>query len=395
MKTRIASWMSRQWWTGSMGADFAEPLRVPRRVLMTCDTVGGVWRYSIDLARELCARGCAVTLAAMGPPPDHAQQAEAESIAGLALHWRACKLIWMDDPWRDLRAAGEWLLRLADAVRPEVVHANDFGHVALAWPAPVVCVAHSCVASWWRAVRGEPAPASWDRYRAHVREALRASAAVVAPSRAMAEALQTEYGRLARVRVIPNGRRAGEPRACEKRCLILAAGRLWDEAKNLRELAAIAPAVPWPVCIAGPDRAPGGSRVAFVNVRSLGLLRASAMRRWFARAAIYALPARYEPFGLSVLEAAQAGCALVLGDIPSLRENWDGAALFAEPGDDEALRDALCRLIEDDAARARLGARARRRAMFMTAQRMADEYLGVYEPLFASGGAAANLGACA
>jgi hypothetical protein len=55
----------------------------------------------------------------------------------------------------------------------------------------------------------------------------------------------------------------------------------------------------------------------------------------------------------------------------------------------------LCRLIEDDAARARLGARARRRAMFMTATRMADEYLGVYEPLIARGAAAAHLGACA
>lgn len=78
-------------------------------------------------------------------------------------------------------------------------------------------------------------------------------------------------------------------------------------------------------------------------------------------------------------EAAQAGCALVLGDIPSLRENRDGAALFAAPDDDDALRDAL-RLIEDDALRARFGARARRRAMFMTAARMADQYLGVYEP---------------
>lgn len=105
--------------------------------------------------------------------------------------------------------------------------------------------------------------------------------------------------------------------------------------------------------------------------------------------------ARYEPFGLSVLEAAQAGCALVLGDIPSLRENWDGAALFAAPDDDDALRDALRRLIEDDALRARFGARARRRAMFMTAARMADEYLGVCEEPLVSRGAAAHLGACA
>ena len=46
--------------------------------------------------------------------------------------------------------------------------------------------------------------------------------------------------------------------------------------------------------------------------------------------------ARYEPFGLAVLEAAQAGCALVLSDIPTFRELWNGAAQFVPPGDDAA-----------------------------------------------------------
>ena len=47
-----------------------------------------------------------------------------------------------------------------------------------------------------------------------------------------------------------------------------------------------------------------------------------------ARCPIFVSAARYEPFGLAVLEAAQAGCALVLSDIPTFRELWDGAALF-------------------------------------------------------------------
>ncbi|MEB3829625.1 glycosyltransferase [Phormidium sp. CCY1219] len=55
------------------------------------------------------------------------------------------------------------------------------------------------------------------------------------------------------------------------------------------------------------------------------------LSHWYARAAIYAFPARYEPFGLSVLEAALSGCALVLGDIPRLREMWGDAAVFANP----------------------------------------------------------------
>lgn len=376
-------------------AGFTAAAGPARRILMTCDTVGGVWRYALDLSQALCVRGHSVVLAAMGPAPSRAQQAEAAAIEGLSLHSRACKLVWMDDPWRDLREAGQWLLRLAGATRPDIVHANDFGHAALAWPAPVLTVAHSCVASWWRAVHGVAAPPQWERYRAHVRAALAASDLVVAPSHAMRAALETEYGTIDAVRVIPNGCRGIEVHACRKRPLILAAGRLWDEAKNLGQLAAIAPRLPWPVCMAGQDCAPDGTRAAFAHVRRLGVLRPVAMRRWFARASIYALPARYEPFGLSILEAAQSGCALVLGDIPSLREFWDGAALFAPPDDAAALQGALERLIRDAGLRARFGARARRRAVYMTAARMADAYLAAYDTIALRVPAASHLRACA
>ena len=367
----------------------------PLRILMTCDTVGGVWRYAVELSRELCRCGHAVTLAAMGPAPSRAQRIEASSIDGLTLRSRACKLVWMDDPWRDLEEAGDWLLGLADEVHPDIVHANDFGHAALAWPAPVLTVAHSCVASWWRAVHGVEAPPHWNRYRQHVGAALQAADMLVAPSRAMAMVLQAEYGLRRQVRVIANGIHGRAVRNCKKRPLILAAGRLWDEGKNLERLAAAAPCVPWPVCIAGQNVAPDGTRAVFLNVRHLGVLRPAAMQRWFARAAIYALPARYEPFGLSVLEAAQAQCALVLGDIASLREYWDDAALFVPPDDVDALRDALLRLIDDDAQRDHLAARAHRRAMFMTAVRMADDYLRAYEELVSRKVDASGLRACA
>ena len=67
---------------------------------------------------------------------------------------------------------------------------------------------------------------------------------------------------------------------------------------------------------------PQGGVAALPLLEALGKLPAAEMKLWFAHAAIYCLPARYEPFGLSVLEAGLSGCALVLGDIPSLREIW-------------------------------------------------------------------------
>ena len=85
-----------------------------------------------------------------------------------------------------------------------------------------------------------------------------------------------------------------------------------------------------------------------------------------ARASIYAMPARYEPFGLSILEAGLSGCALVLGDIPSLREHWEGAAVFVAPDDRDALRSAIARLIDNPGRLAELGRRARVRGQEFT-----------------------------
>jgi glycosyltransferase involved in cell wall biosynthesis len=110
----------------------------------------------------------------------------------------------------------------------------------------------------------------------------------------------------------------------------------------------------------------------------LGSLSRSELAAQLAQAAIYALPARYEPFGLSVLEAASSGCALVLGRIPSLLENWSDAACFVDPNDPGELARAIRELSTDAARRQRLSQRSRLRASAFSAARMAEEYLRLY-----------------
>jgi len=85
-----------------------------------------------------------------------------------------------------------------------------------------------------------------------------------------------------------------------------------------------------------------------------------------------------------VLEAALSGCALVLSDLPSLRENWDGAAVFVEPQDDRTLRLTLESLIANPDLRHALARRARSRALELTPERMAGAYLAVYRSLLTS-----------
>ena len=371
----------------------------PRRLLMTTDAVGGVWDYSLELCAALAQAQVEVVLAVLGPGPTQSQYEAASVHPNIELVAKPGRLEWMEDPWTDVDAAGRWLLGLSDTRMVDMVHLNDYAHGVLPFAVPRLVVGHSCVLSWWKAVKGEGAPATWDIYRQRVRAGLHAAQAVVAPSRSMAAALLSLYRPRCGVRVIHNGRTPGswQPGAA-KQPFILSAGRLWDEAKNVGRLVRVARELPWPVKVAGalargkddipqtPSPPPSAT-----NVHWLGKLSTAAMAEQFGQAAIYALPARYEPFGLSVLEAALAGCALVLGDIPSLRELWAGAASFVAPDDEQGLCRVLRGLIANPARRQEQGRMARRRALRFSPGAMVDAYLAVYRGL----GAQEQPGACA
>jgi glycosyltransferase involved in cell wall biosynthesis len=366
----------------------ADPTPV-RRVLMTADCVGGVWSYAMDLAGGLQSHGIHVTIALMGPRPTSDQRGEARRRA-IDVVEGPYRLEWMPDPWRDVARAGEWLMSLADRCEPDIVHLNGFCHARLPWRVPVAVVAHSCVRSWWRGVHGCSAPPEWDEYTARVTEGLKAADVVIAPTRALLEEIQDEYGEVTRTRVIPNGSSAlgGVPEPPAREPVVFSAGRLWDEAKNIGALCCAASDLSWRTFIAGDVKGPAGAFTASGAVCCLGRLDAGELAKWYRRAGIYALPARYEPFGLSVVEAAAAGCALVLGDIRTLREVWSGAAVFVPPDNRRALVRSIEGLIHDDQQRGALAALARERAARFTVPAMTGGYIDTYNDLLVPAAAA-------
>jgi glycosyltransferase involved in cell wall biosynthesis len=360
--------------------------------MMSADAVGGVWPYALTLA-EMLSGSAEIHLAVMGPPPSGAQRAAAARIPNLHLHVGAFELEWMPEAERDLPRSEEWLVHVAEACRPDVVHLNGYAHAAATWPAPVVVVAHSCVLSWWQAVHGCAAPSTWRGYQERVAAGLARASRVVAPTQAMLQALVQHYGVALDGVVIRNGcvlHRYDQP-VVEKEAFVLSAGRLWDDGKNLVTLDKAAGRLSVPVYVAGDRRHPDGAEVQPQSAHALGALPPGRLAEWMARAAVYAAPARYEPFGLSILEAAGSGCALVLGDIPSLRELWDDTALFVPPNDADAVADAIGRLVGDRALRARQGAAAKERSRHFSAAHMGWRYLQLYRELIADRDASLGL----
>lgn len=364
------------------------------KILISTDTVGGVLTYTTDLAAALEAGGDELVVATMGP---RLRRAQREALPE-RVHESGYRLEWMENPWDDVAAAGEWLLRLEEEEQPDVVHLCSYAHGALPFEAPKVVVAHSDVLSWWRAVNGTEAPAEWNRYREETSAGLASADAIVAPTAAVLAELGRDHPLTPeRTQVIPNGSPSPPPRRTisselhrllhpaeveadavrEGGPFVLGSGRFWDEAKNLAALDAAAGGLSWPVVVAGDLGEGPEPRRAL----STGVLDSSALAALRRSAPVYAAPALYEPFGLGILEAAREGCALVLGDIPSLRELWEDAAIFVDPRDPGALREVLACLIEAPRVRADLAERAGARAAEYSIERAAAAYRALYEAL--------------
>lgn len=317
------------------------------------------------LIDALAPRGVAFTVAATGTAPSSGCVARLQAHDGVRIVHRPYRPESSSAADLDVARAGAWLLDVAAQQPPDVVHVNGYAHATLPFGAPVIAVAHACVCSWFAAVTQAPAPAEWNGYRARVAAGLRAAAAVIAPTRAMARALECEHGCRAAL-VIPNGlpARVGTARVA-KASLVLAAGRLGDDGNGLAILDRAAARAPWPIYAAGSLQRPDGTLGAPRALHALGELDGEALAAWMDRAAIF----------------AHAGCALILGDIASLREIWADAAIYVDPESEAALDAALARLAGDAALRARLSAAARARAARYTSERMGSDYETIYHEL--------------
>jgi glycosyltransferase involved in cell wall biosynthesis len=353
---------------------------------MTADTVGGVWTYVLELCAAL-GDSVEFVIATLGPAPTRAQRAGLRHLPNVQLECSDYSVEWMRDAVRDIELSGEWLRTIEQRVKPDVIHFNGYAHAALGWDVPVVVAAHSCVLSWWRAVHGRDAPAEWSIYRGYVAAGLAAAECVVAPSRSFLAELRRIYGDLGEAHVIHHARTEPCPHdlAQERLEFVFAAGRSWDPARNIRTLDLAAHRLSWPVYVAGDSAGPDGTEIGHDSVVPLGRIAPERMFRWMQSAPIYVHPALYEPFGLSVLEAALAGCALVLSDIPTLHELWEDAAVFVPARDPARLREVLEELIEDEDYRMRLSAAARRRSGRYSVRRMAVSYRALYDDLTVEG----------
>jgi glycogen(starch) synthase len=356
------------------------------RILMTTDTVGGVWSFTKELSGEFLRNGCAVALVSLGRKPSNAQQAwaaEQSSCWETRFRYDALDtpLEWMNENGRAFSEAAPVLARVAEEFRADLLLSSQYCFGALECDIPRAVVAHSDVLSWAEACRPNGLePSKWlNTYCTMVQEGLIGADAVVAPTRWMLDALGKNFDLPREQDVLVNGRTLAElDFASTRKMQAITAGRLWDEAKNLKMLEKVDS--PIPLLIAGEKEYESASlAVGGADIRILGALAEDELLTLFRESGIYVCTSKYEPFGLAPLEAALCGCAVLANDIAPLREVWGDAALyFSGP---ESLSSWLWRLSDHpwllNEAREIAGSRARE----FTAERMAAGYLKLFRSM--------------
>jgi len=276
----------------------------------------------------------------------------------------------VDAPRGGLRRQRQ-LPALLRALGAELLH-SSVAAVPLRSPCPTLATVHDL--PWLHPEVGEPT--GWWRRFATVRS-LRSAARVLAPSTmTMRDAAQLLGGRGPRVELVPHGTPAptpparaeaerdgpfvvlGDDRPRKNRGRVAAAHRL---------LAASGQPVP-AIRFVGP---PGD----YVSEADKSELLSSC------RAVVHA--ARFEGFGLPVLEALAHGAPLVCADLPPLREIAGDVAYYVDPDDTESIRDGLLAVHEDRALRARQVADGPPRAERMVPERTAEHWHRIHAEVLA------------
>ena len=350
-------------------------------LFITTDAVGGVWSYSMALARGLAAAGGSCVMAVLGPAPDAAQRAEVASIQGCTLLETGLPLEWKLHGRGGLDPLIASLTAMAAHCQAASAHLHAPSLACQPWPVPVAAVAHSCMATWWDAVRGGSPPHAIAWHATATHQGLLYADAVVAPSESFAAALRRVYRLTRPVHVVHNGLPRPVSRRAERMPVVLTAGRLWDPAKNLAVLDDAAALLAYPVEAAGPLCEPGGTHASFAHLKLLGRLEPEQLGDAMAQACVFASSSLYEPFGLAVLEAAQRATPLVLSDIPTFRELWSDAALFVPAGDAAGWASSIDALMSDAPLRRRLGRAASRRAQRYSLTAMVGNTTAIHHAL--------------
>jgi glycosyltransferase involved in cell wall biosynthesis len=211
-------------------------------------------------------------------------------------------------------------------------------------------------------------------FNAFIGRSLQMATRIAAVSRAVVEEAVRWFGvARERIEIVPNGVDDFFSPAIDEHesDYVLYVGTI-EPRKGLDDLLAVWDSLPQPrprLVLCG-DAGWGG--VALPNGAEVtGYVDRAKLRELYRGAQAFVYPSRYEGFGIPPLEAMACGAPVIATRTGAIPEYANGAALLIDPGDRNALRAALIRLLGDQTLRDELRSRGAERARAFTWERSA------------------------
>lgn len=361
--------------------------------------ISGIGLYTRELLRHLPALDGSVRYTVLFDRPEVMEREMEGTGAGAASNVDARLVPWgLFSPASQARLPG--LLR---RLKARVFHSPNYMMPYLAFPpggrgeVRAVVTIHDLIPLLFpqytpRALKTRFLPV----FRLVIREAARRATRILVPSRSTAEdvirELRVPADRRGDVVVTPEAANPAyrpDPDVRPAGPAVLFVGRR-DPYKNLpalvRAFARVLREVPAArlVVVGPPDARYPEAEAAAREVRLgdavewRGYVDGPGLVRAYREAAVFALPSRYEGFGLPVLEAMACGTPVVCGNGSSLPEVAGDAASLVPPDDEGEIAGAVVRVLTDPAHAAALRERGLHRAAQFSWERTARLTLDAY-----------------
>jgi len=95
-----------------------------------------------------------------------------------------------------------------------------------------------------------------------------------------------------------------------------------------------------------------------------GFVSDSDLSVLYKKCEFFIYPSLYEGFGIPPLEAMKNGCAVIVSDIPSLKEVCSDAALYVNPDDNESIKNGILKIIKNSVLKSDLKLKGNLRSEF-------------------------------
>ena len=354
------------------------------RLLMTTDVKSEVWDYSLTLSKALLKHiNAEILMISMGGNPTDSQKKQLEDLniefqfTDFSSDFSIDDKVNPDDS--KIKTIFESSIK---SFNPHIVHLNH-GYPDFDFDKPCVFACHANILNkklWNDSInRYSPLHKNLLNYKQIINKSLNNADIIIAPSRFFAENIVKTFNFTKGIKIIYNGIDY-KPHSCLKESPTLVTfGNMSDNIKHINLLLNMAYRLPdnIKIKIIGDSQF---DRKLPKNVEFLKNLSNFDLQEVYKNSSIYLALSNYESNGLSSMQAAYSGCAILANDIPACKELWGDCAYIFDRDDQNSLMRCINNLVENPNLLEITSRNCQAKALSVfNSKRMAYEYINLYK----------------